>query len=678
MPQRPRSHVLETESKHALAAAVPTEWVVRPLDEDYGIDRTVEIFIDGKTTGLSFHVQLKATDDVDLDKALRSLRFPVDHAEYYSALQLPVLVVLYHAPSKQLYARWWHAYNPRTASRPDLELTEAKVPPKTVGFVLSEEDVWARDTPTGLVEAIAGFHRFRSPHLLLPVVFEVSASDGAGEAAIDRLIVELRRRLGPLSQDIAVRRGQPSAGSPSIVVHSESSTVALGDVTSITIDDDASSTTEQVAANLGCGVAIVLARVGQMDLAARVAAICLPDAPLMASPYVTGTLGVAFVRSRRVLEALDAIDSLYAQMTDDATLAGFFLHGAVLQHRHAMTEAERIRMIEVAEAAYARHVDGGDSVSAARCACNLARALAWDGAWERAVEMYERALALDPDYERDEWFLHEYASSLFEAHQFDRAIDTARKSQGLEPSSAAEVLIADGLMFAGRYSEAYTAFDDYLRRGADDPADTAWRLKRRALGHICGLVGDSQRREPEQADSFADRVDLSVKDLDVEAAVADVDAAIKCDALCPYAHYLRAFLGARDDGHGGTDLGDVIEPAICAAVLAPEDPDLWVFAIVVSAMNQEADDLIYDLMHYGVFKCSDVLTAKLLELRQPLSPQHTHLLERATKDVLDKRSKVTPMLRARNPGGELEELELDLRPPGFRPSHPVEEDSAAE
>ena len=62
-PKRPRSHVLETESRQSFESAIPSEWVYRRKEDDYGIDGEVELFDDsGKTTGLLFYVQLKATD----------------------------------------------------------------------------------------------------------------------------------------------------------------------------------------------------------------------------------------------------------------------------------------------------------------------------------------------------------------------------------------------------------------------------------------------------------------------------------------------------------------------------------------------------------------------------------------------------------------------------------------
>jgi hypothetical protein len=71
LPQRPRPHVLEEESRRAWHAALPPEWVPRRVDPDYGIDETVEIFEEGVATGLIFNVQLRATDDSDPNSVLK-------------------------------------------------------------------------------------------------------------------------------------------------------------------------------------------------------------------------------------------------------------------------------------------------------------------------------------------------------------------------------------------------------------------------------------------------------------------------------------------------------------------------------------------------------------------------------------------------------------------------------
>jgi len=47
LPQRPRSHVLETRSEAYLLTCVPPEWIVRDVSHDYGLDKNVEIVDSG-------------------------------------------------------------------------------------------------------------------------------------------------------------------------------------------------------------------------------------------------------------------------------------------------------------------------------------------------------------------------------------------------------------------------------------------------------------------------------------------------------------------------------------------------------------------------------------------------------------------------------------------------------
>ena len=112
MVQRPRSHQLETESRRAFSSSLPSLWVFRDLSPDYGLDGLVEVFDPhGRATGDLFFVQLKATDEKDVDKALR-VRLTRRVSDYYNTLLLPVLLVVYHSPTRALYARWLPEQDP--------------------------------------------------------------------------------------------------------------------------------------------------------------------------------------------------------------------------------------------------------------------------------------------------------------------------------------------------------------------------------------------------------------------------------------------------------------------------------------------------------------------------------------------------------------------------------------
>ena len=48
---------------------MPAEWVVRAMPGDYGVDLEVEVFDKDQATGLTFKVQLKASDRVPTSRA---------------------------------------------------------------------------------------------------------------------------------------------------------------------------------------------------------------------------------------------------------------------------------------------------------------------------------------------------------------------------------------------------------------------------------------------------------------------------------------------------------------------------------------------------------------------------------------------------------------------------------
>lgn len=132
LPKRHRNHQLETESVRELQSKLPSTWVYRTPTDDYGIDGEIEIFDDeGIATGKRFLLQLKATDEGDIEKALK-LRLPVEKANYFDSLNLPVLVVRYLAENRQIYTRWFHSFDAYWES-----VTE-----NSLAFNFSDLNVW--------------------------------------------------------------------------------------------------------------------------------------------------------------------------------------------------------------------------------------------------------------------------------------------------------------------------------------------------------------------------------------------------------------------------------------------------------------------------------------------------------------------------------------------------------
>ena len=144
MPRRPRAHQLEDESRIQFQQILPSEWVFREKSNDYGIDGEVEIFDEeGMSTGLIFFVQLKGTDESELEKALQC-RFMNKVIDYYKSLPVPVLLARYHSPSKNFYTKW--------ATRVDFYYSRKNS--KSVNVKYLENEKWTDDTPNLIRDSI--------------------------------------------------------------------------------------------------------------------------------------------------------------------------------------------------------------------------------------------------------------------------------------------------------------------------------------------------------------------------------------------------------------------------------------------------------------------------------------------------------------------------------------------
>jgi Domain of unknown function (DUF4365) len=158
MPTRPRSHTLETESRRAFGTLLPSEWVNRSLESDYGIDEQVEVFDKrGRALGLMFLAQLKATDTHDLRSALK-LSLKVDTHSYYRSLELPVMIVRFHSPTKKFYWRWLHEFQER-----------ARPGQKTITLHIPKSAEWNERTPEELTASLQMFRQLKSPSCPHPV-----------------------------------------------------------------------------------------------------------------------------------------------------------------------------------------------------------------------------------------------------------------------------------------------------------------------------------------------------------------------------------------------------------------------------------------------------------------------------------------------------------------------------
>ena len=106
-PKRPLSHVSGDEAVSIFTSACPSEWVVSPIQPDYGLDLRIEITRNTDVTGEEFYVQLKGRQKI-FPLSNGKVKAPISQStiNYWLGKLNPVLIVLVDVPNKCFWFDW--------------------------------------------------------------------------------------------------------------------------------------------------------------------------------------------------------------------------------------------------------------------------------------------------------------------------------------------------------------------------------------------------------------------------------------------------------------------------------------------------------------------------------------------------------------------------------------------
>jgi len=504
VPQRPRSHQVSDESRRAFERALG-HWVFRPEQPDYGIDGEVEVFEEsGKSTGLRFHVQLKATDGT-VEQA-RSVRIERDTARYYHALDLPVLIVSYHAPSETLYARWFQELNPPTDDEGD----------GTITVKFDDANRWTSETPSGLVRDLVLRRTLRSGDIPTPIFVAVDRQPSDIHPV---LVHELTSLLAPL-RGVVELTSEKSRALASIVVRPRKLAVELGREISRSMGLPENVKNYRVlAADTLLLLAHALGRARQSSLAAKIALAVADEATIFERPEIFGNLTKYLAEGHRLADALELSDRL-------ATKYGSTWAGESLRTLALMTEA-----MSAAEAGYyekyldreiERAESRKDKLQIGIAYYNRGNYRRGTGRLRDGIRDYLIAARTDATYWDRDYFCAELGGGFFGAKRFKCAVACYQKSIDLGAGLETRALLADSMMFAGQYKNAKEEFGHYLDKTKE--LAPQWRLKNWALTKLLEHGVEAQTRQTRAALSLAGDPDT-------------LDDALKLDALCGLAWF---------------------------------------------------------------------------------------------------------------------------------------------
>lgn len=619
MPRRPRQHVLEDESYAALQAALPAAWLLRPEQKDYGIDASVEI-VDraGTVTGKRFFVQLKATDEPRLAQALQ-VRLKQETFRYYRSLDVPLLLVRYHAPSHAVYARWVFSLDPYYARRTKTSFTF------TIDAV---SDRWTDETPARLERDLDDWRWITAPILSGPLVLRLEVDDLSAERAlcveIARAVQHLTRRLEHLVRISEVPVGRvrgrvvigysgvrvflpggnsaelhrtqpgeiPSANGNSAREEPNSGSQGESGQRSVPHGDNVPNSAsaepadpgrlgsaEQVASDALIAVALALAAADHVSPASDLALAALPQATVIGRPEAALMIAEVLTRAGRQLDQLQAAIELSLHGWP-LELTQVFVTPVLLSppnYELLGTVGERLKEWIALQ-------DTSTNPEAAGVAYyNVGRFLGMPVRDTRGAVHYLRMAArLEPAYKKRHYFWAELGGIFFLAGRLGWAQGAYAKGLSLGGSNELRGRRADALWRLGRYEEAQAELDQL----PGDPPDAYphWLLLRWCMPEIRARAGaPTQVRDPARAEDAVQEGSRYPETSPGRRAC--YEQAIQQDALLQSAWFNLGIHAARCGMHE-----HAMRAFLVAALIEPRDAEAWSNVIAAASQVQANRD----------------------------------------------------------------------------------------
>ncbi len=469
---------------------------MRSVEDDYGIDREVEIFVDGQATGLTFKVQLKASDRVSKSGASR--RVTMEQLGYWKSLDVPVLIVYWVVETRSLYGRWAHTLGREPTFKPGAETT-------TITYDAQDLLVDGADR---LLDEAWIVRELRAGHLPQPFELHVRVDDSFTGASQHEVVVRLRSLVRSRSLDrvVEVLPATHDGHQPRFLVQLSGgrSTVLRAslpvDVASIRVGlpadvyghrrgpDDVDTLVNDVLV----AMAVALGSTGARGSAARLLDRVARESSLATIPELAPVLAELLDEHEMADEALVLAVRLMTADEPDARDASDEYLSAALHHLDRVDEASVNHLVErMRQRAHHERVSGNPR-RAGRTRYNIGRVLNSIGEREATLRELDAAQTLDPGYRERHYFFRERGGVRWEVGDHLGAAEDYRRALqlGAEPTELRPLLI-DTLLWAGRYSEASDVLADWSPSG--HRLDRLAGLDRLVLAELERITGVAQQ-----------------------------------------------------------------------------------------------------------------------------------------------------------------------------------------
>ncbi len=551
MPKRVRSHELEDESIRRFEDALPAQWVYRIQRPDYGIDGSVEIFEpDGSSTGLSFLVQLRATDDPA--KADR-VRIETDELEYYRQFDQPVAVVRYCSATGAIRWQW------ASMIRSRVELADGQ---QSATYRYRDDEHWSSDAPASVRRSLEVRRALRTFAVssTMPVRIDIEAVPAADQYVLDRALARVIAE-----SDGALARAGTDPQPVEVTLRFEPGflSVSIDTVTGITFDL-VEPTTEIFLTYMLHGLAHLFHRQRLSRHAEAVAHLIAQRGLPHPDEGLGFTACVALARDLPALTRLAIINGFHVQHN--------VYHGAIalLISRAPQSDADRRA---AKDAFFEASLAAADADGASQGAAHYSIANFYRSQRDLvpAIRHYNQGRRLRPAYLAAGYFLRELAGVAYLAGHHGLAVCAYRAAlqKGDDPDIV--FLLGDALLLAGKIGEARECFSASAAQCAASAMVHEAELK---LALCDDLMAEYGAIEVPRRRSNAN---LMLRGLGGEDAELLASVLRDVDALHPLAHFNLGIARAGEGDHRAA-----LRHFLLCAFLQPQDLAAWSNATICS------------------------------------------------------------------------------------------------
>lgn len=583
MPKRKIQHQLEDLSRYKFGLALPTQWVFRDKDKDYGIDGEVEIFDSNeKATGLVFWVQLKATRS-EKERTIKGIDLRVETIRYYKRLDIPVLIVRYSVKRDNFYVKWAR----------DIDLFYAKENAKTMRVNFYDSDVWI-DTTAGIIEKYLSVVRaVKSGAIKLPLEFSLSFdSNKVCGVATDVLRRKIRSDLNSYQNILKLEQNLDNVIADVCVDERTLNISILGGAvcTFHSVDLMSKSTlSSDLIKDIALGFALVISKLGYSDLAARIVFSNDVHKRLEKKPEIVRYILPSLLETSYFDQALELVGNVCDNEDNNsleilANAEVLFLNDSKCYEKNKAVELFLKRNSE----RYKNTIPELYGVAL----YNLGNYYRWTNKLKKSIKCYLSARRYEPNYYNQAYFFGELAGMLFGVGKYKFSAQFYKKAIDFNEDKEWRPLYANALMFTGKYQKALELFEDYLSSTNDQAPE--WRLIAMCLPDMIGLNSTrSQLRQVKPAISLADIENC--KNANVETRLKK---ALSHDLLCGLAWYNLGQLKYKE--------GEIDDATFCftaCSLVQRWDTKAWVDA-TVSSFNKEIPSVIFVLIVRVAYFCN--------------------------------------------------------------------------